>query len=94
VSTYQLNKAVYTLTRTQDRASFNAQSTEYFADFDLNDDERQALTRPDFCRLGELGLLSNLLYRYFAFCGYRHDDFHAMFRREGAAALKGAGHDG
>ena len=94
MSTYQLNKAVYRLTRTQDRSSFNPRTTDFFANFELNEDELQALTRPDFSRLGELGLLTNLLYRYFSFCGYRHDQFHTLLRHDGAAELNKASPDG
>ena len=69
MSTYQLNKAVYELSRRPDRRAAIQDKDGLFAAYDLGADERAALAEPNFSALRALGLLPNLLFRYYLLHG-------------------------
>ena len=72
---YALNRVVFDLTRDANARTLVADKPAFFARYPLTDDERQALLRPDWRRLMALGLLPNLLYRYYALHGHTPESF-------------------
>jgi hypothetical protein len=78
---YAVNRAVVDLCRRPDaraqiadKADFKA---EFFAGYPLSDEERQALLHAEWRRLLELGVLPNLVYRYYMLHGLAPESFPA-----------------
>jgi hypothetical protein len=78
---YAINRAVVDLCRRPDaraqianKADFKA---EFFAGYPLSDEERQALLAGAWRRLLELGVLPNLVYRYYMLHGLAPETFPA-----------------
>jgi hypothetical protein len=78
---YAINRAVVDLCRQPDartlianKAGFKA---DFFAGYPLSDEERQALLRGEWRRLLELGVLPNLVYRYYMLHGLAPESFPA-----------------
>ena len=80
---YAINQAIFELTRRPDARNALADKANFFASYPLQPEERQALLGPEWKRLLELGVLPNLLYRYYALHGFAPESF--------ASAVAGAG---
>jgi hypothetical protein len=72
---YGLNRVVFDLTRDANARSLVAEKSAFFSQYRLSAEERQALLEPDWRRLLALGLLPNLLYRYYALHGHTPESF-------------------
>ena len=86
MSEYQLNKAVYELSRRSDRRSAIEDKAGLFADYDLDAKERAALMEPNFSTLRALGLLPNLLFRYYLLHGLLVSEFRQRLLDDAAEA--------
>jgi hypothetical protein len=74
---YAINRAVVDLCRRPDARVLIANKAEFFASYGLSDDERQALLGGEWRRLLELGVLPNLVYRYYMLHGLAPESFPA-----------------
>jgi hypothetical protein len=73
---YGINRAVMDLSRNPNARELVANSkTEFFANYTLNDKELQALMKPDWRGLLALGVLPNLVYRYYMMHGLAPESF-------------------
>ena len=86
MSAYQLNKAVYELSLRSDRRSAIEDKARLFASYNLDAEERSALTAPDFAALRALGLLPNLLFRYYLLHGLSAAGFRQRLLNDAAAS--------
>ncbi|WP_405240781.1 hypothetical protein [Lentisalinibacter orientalis] len=75
MSEYQLNKVVFELTKRVDREHLLANLDEFLRDYSLTEEERRALLAQQFGELRKLGLLPNLVFRYFRLCGHPVSEF-------------------
>jgi hypothetical protein len=74
---YGINRAVVDLCRRPDARTLIANKAEFFASYALSDEERQALLGTQWRRLLELGVLPNLVYRYYMLHGLAPESFPA-----------------
>jgi hypothetical protein len=74
---YAINQAIFELTRRPDARAVIVDKARFFAAYPLRPDEREALLGPEWKRLLELGVLPNLLYRYYALHGFAPESFAA-----------------
>ena len=74
---YPINQAIFDLTRHPDARKLVADKAGFLAAYPLRPEERQALLGPEWKRLLELGVLPNLLYRYYALHGMPPETFAA-----------------
>jgi hypothetical protein len=78
---YAINRAIVDLCRRPDARTLIASNTgfkaDFFAGYPLSDEERQALLRGEWRRLLELGVLPNLVYRYYMLHGLAPETFPA-----------------
>jgi hypothetical protein len=74
---YGINRAVVDLCRQPNARALVATKAEFFAGYALSDEERQALLAPNWRRLLELGVLPNLVYRYYMLHGLAPESFPA-----------------
>jgi hypothetical protein len=74
---YAINRAVVDLCRQLDARALVADKAEFFKGYPLSDEERQALLGPEWKRLLELGVLPNLVYRYYMLHGLAPESFPA-----------------
>lgn len=83
---YAINRALIDLCRNPDGRKLVASKAEFFAAYPLGPDERAALLNQDWRRLLELGVLPNLVYRYYALHGHKPESFSSAVgaRSEGA----------
>jgi hypothetical protein len=72
---YGVNRAIIDLCRSPDARALVANKAEFFASYPLRDEERQALLRPDWRGLLALGVLPNLVYRYYMLHGLAPESF-------------------
>lgn len=101
MSLYQLQKLLYTLNREPaTQARYRADLDGVLADFDLDDEERQALRDGDVGLLYVLGVNGQILMHYAAFLGIAWFDYLDLMRqgvakhgpvRAGVYAMTGAG---
>lgn len=75
MGSYQVNRVMYDFARRADSAAAVDDKGAFLADYDLTDEERAALTGPNFSALLSLGGLPNLVYRYYARHGLTPKDF-------------------
>jgi hypothetical protein len=76
MSLYMLQKAIYQINRNEnDLASYRTDPMQYSAAYALNQDEREALVRPDIGLLYVLGVNGQLLMHFAASCGYQWDAY-------------------
>ncbi|HEY5208417.1 MAG TPA: hypothetical protein VIJ42_03115 [Stellaceae bacterium] len=81
MSLYYLQKLLYHLNRESSvQTKFKLQPQEVIADYDLDDEERKALTDPDIGMLYVLGVNGQLLMHYAALLGMPWDDYIAAMR--------------
>lgn len=72
---YWVNRAVIDLIRRPDARSIIANKADFFAGYSLSTEERQALLGANWRRLLELGVLPNLVYRYYMLHGLAPETF-------------------
>ncbi len=76
MSLYYLQKLLYNLNREPSvQAKFKADPRTVIADYDLDEDEKKALTDPDIGMLYVLGVNGQLLMHYAALLGMPWDDY-------------------
>ena len=80
MGSYQVNRALYDFSR---RAGAADDKDSFLADYDLTEEERAALSGPNFSALLDLGGLPNLVYRYYARHGLSPKDFAQRLADEG-----------
>jgi aromatic-ring opening dioxygenase LigAB LigA subunit len=74
---YAINRAIFDLARHPEARKLLADKASFLAAYPLRPEERQALLGPEWKRLLELGVLPNLLYRYYALHGMPPETFSA-----------------
>ena len=74
---YHINRALIDLCRNPNARALIANKAEFFAPYPLSAEERQALLAPQWRRLLELGVLPNLIYRYYMLHGLAPESFPA-----------------
>lgn len=74
---FALNQAIFDLTRHPDARSLVADKVRFLADYPMRPEEREALLSLQWRRLEELGVLPNLLYRYYTLHGLAPESFPA-----------------
>ena len=72
---YHINRALIDLCRNPNARTLIATKAEFFAGYPLSAEERQALLGPQWRRLLELGVLPNLVYRYYMLHGLAPEAF-------------------
>jgi len=72
---YAVNRAIIDLCRNPDARALIANKVDVFAAYPLSAEERQALLGPQWRRLLELGVLPNLVYRYYMLHGLAPETF-------------------
>lgn len=80
---YAINQAIFDLARHPDARKLIADKADFLAAYPLRPEERQALLGPEWKRLLELGVLPNLLYRYYALHGMAPETFAATIAAAG-----------
>jgi hypothetical protein len=99
MSLYQTQKFLYLLNRDPRlQAAYHADRSAAIADFDLTDEERTALTRPDIGLLFHLGVNGQILMHFGALHGIEWSNYLQLMRdgiathgpvREGVYAMTG-----
>jgi hypothetical protein len=79
---YWVNRALVDLCRAPNARDHIANKSDFFANYSLSAEERQALLAPQWRHLLELGVLPNLVYRYYVLHGLKPESF--------PTAIKGA----
>ena len=79
---YGVNRVIMDLTRSPNPRELVANKAEFFATYDLSDKELQALMRPDWRGLLALGVLPNLVYRYYMLHGLAPESFPSAIAAE------------
>lgn len=72
---FALNHAIYDLTRHPDARRIAADKARFLAEYPLSAEEREALLHLQWRKLEDLGVLPNLLYRYYALHGLPPETF-------------------
>lgn len=72
---YGINRAIIDLCRNPNARTLVANKPQFFASYSLRDEELQALVRPDWRGLLALGVLPNLVYRYYMMHGLAPESF-------------------
>jgi hypothetical protein len=72
---YGINRAIIDLARSPNARALVANKAEFFANYALTEKELQALMCPDWRGLLALGVLPNLVYRYYMMHGLAPESF-------------------
>jgi hypothetical protein len=80
-----VNRVIFDLTHRPDARTLIATKAAFFANYPLGEDERKALIGPDWTRLLALGVLPNLVYRYYMLHGHPPESFPAAIAGRPAA---------
>jgi hypothetical protein len=80
---YWINRALVDLFRSPNPRTLIAGKSDFFAGYPLGGEERSALLAPDWKRLLELGVLPNLVYRYYMMHGLKPESFPAAVKPAG-----------
>jgi hypothetical protein len=72
---YGVNRAIIDFCRNPNARTLVAKKAEFFAKYSLRDEELHALMRPDWRGLLALGVLPNLVYRYYMLHGLAPESF-------------------
>ena len=72
---YAINRAIVDLSRQPNARALIASKADFFAGYALSEAERAALLGPHWRRLLELGVLPNLVYRYYMLHGFSPESF-------------------
>lgn len=82
-SRYTINRVIFDLTRLPNaRAVVGGEKANFISRYALRDEERQALLGPHWSRLIDLGVLPNLIYRYYMVHGLAPESFAATLAAE------------
>ncbi|HUK59094.1 MAG TPA: hypothetical protein VLV50_07660 [Stellaceae bacterium] len=82
---YMINRVIFDLSRAPDARALVAKKTEFLARYPLSEVEKSALARPDWTQLLALGVLPNLVYRYYMLHGNAPESFPAAIAGERTA---------
>ena len=74
---YAINRAVIDFCRTPNARTLIATKADFFAAYPLSTEERQAVLGQEWRRLLELGVLPNLVYRFYMLHGLAPESFPA-----------------
>jgi Aromatic-ring-opening dioxygenase LigAB, LigA subunit len=74
---YAINRVIFDLSRSPNARALVADKAQLLAGYELAPEERKALLGPDWNRLLELGVLPNLVYRYYMLHGLAPETFPA-----------------
>ena len=74
---YGINRAVIDFCRTPNARALIATKADFFAAYPLSAEERQAVIGQEWRRLLELGVLPNLVYRFYMLHGLAPESFPA-----------------
>ena len=74
---YAINRAVIDFCRTPDARNRIATKADFFAAYPLSAEEREAVLGGEWRRLLELGVLPNLVYRFYMLHGLAPESFPA-----------------
>lgn len=74
---YAINQVIFDLIRRPDARALVADKATLLAGYELGPEERNALLGPNWSRLLELGVLPNLVYRYYMLHGLAPETFPA-----------------
>jgi len=80
---YAINRAIIDLTRQPNARQLITNKADFFAGYSLSAEERQALLDMDWKRLLDLGLLPNLVYRYYLLHGLAPELFPTAIAAKG-----------
>ena len=81
---YAINRVIFDLAKLPDaRAVIAGSKADFIARYPLRPDEREALLGPQWKRLLDLGVLPNLIYRYYALHGLAPESFAATIAAAG-----------
>ena len=81
MSLYYLQKLLYVLNREpRQQEGFKRDAEAVLAEFDLTEEERQALRERDIGKLYVLGVNGQILMHFAAFCGIEWRDYLQMMR--------------
>jgi hypothetical protein len=72
---YWINRAIVDFCREPNARALITSKSDFFARYSLSSDERQALLTPEWRRLLDLGVLPNLVYRYYMLHGLKPETF-------------------
>jgi hypothetical protein len=76
MSLYYLQKLLYQLNRdSRTRIRFDADRDSLLGEYELTDDERDAVLKPDIGLLYVLGVNGQILMHYAGMCGYEWDEY-------------------
>ena len=75
MSRYELNRVMFESTRAENREAMLADKAAFLSGYDLSEDERAALSAPNFAAILDHGGLPNLVYRYFRAHGLAFEEF-------------------
>ena len=82
MSLYSVQKLLFRLNRDRDiQARFKSDLAGLLSDFELTDEERHALTKPDIGLLYVLGVNGQILMHFAAFSGIAWPDYIEAMRR-------------
>jgi len=74
---YAINRVIFDLSRNPNARAIVADKAQFLAGYELGPEERKALLGPDWNRLLDLGVLPNLVYRYYMLHGLAPETFPA-----------------
>lgn len=80
---YAINQVIFDLIRQPNARALVADKAAFLAGYQLRPEERQALLGPEWKRLLELGVLPNLVYRYYMLHGLAPESFPATIAAAG-----------
>jgi hypothetical protein len=72
---YAINRAIVDLCRNPNARTLIANKADFFADYPLTAEEREAALGGQWRRLLELGVLPNLVYRFYMLHGFAPESF-------------------
>jgi len=74
---YAINRVIFDLSQRPDARALIADKATFLARYDLTPEEHKALLGPDWNGLLKLGVLPNLVYRYYIMHGLAPERFSA-----------------
>jgi hypothetical protein len=80
---YAINRAIVDLCRNPDARTLIANKADFFATYPLSVAERDAVLGQQWRRLLELGVLPNLVYRFYMMHGFAPETFRTAVAAKG-----------
>jgi hypothetical protein len=80
---YGINRAIVDLCRSPNARALIANKADFFAAYALTAEEREAILGERWLRLLELGVLPNLVYRFYMLHGLAPETFRAAIAAKG-----------